>query len=97
MKVDAITVNVGTAGTRVQVSNTTQKVRYIKFSAKAGNSGLTYVGISDVAAANGYELSANDTLELDFGALGGSEVLNVFYVDAATNNDKVDVAMILDG
>ena len=97
MKADAITVNVGTAGTRVQVGNTTQKVRYIKFSAKAGNSGLTYVGISDVAAANGYELSANDTLELDFGALGGSEVLNVFYVDAATNNDKVDVAMILDG
>ena len=95
MKVDAITVNVGTAGTRVQVSNTTQKVRYIKFSAKAGNSGLTYVGISDVAAANGYELSANDSLEMDYRP--GSEVLNVFYVDAATNNDKVDVAMILDG
>ena len=97
MKADAITVNVGTAGTRVQVSNTTQKVRWIKFSAKTGNSGITYVGISDVAAANGYELSANDSLEFDFGKYGGSEVLNVFYVDAATNNDKVDVAMILDG
>ena len=97
MKFDAVTINVGTAGTRVQVSNTTQKVRWIKFSAKTGNSGITYVGISDVAAANGYELSANDSLELDFGAHGGSEVLNVFYVDAATNNDKVDVAMILDG
>jgi len=95
MKFDAITVNVGTAGTRVQVSNTTQKVRWIKFSAKTGNSGLTYVGISDVAAANGYELSANDSLEMDYRP--GSEVLNVFYVDAATNNDKVDVAMILDG
>ena len=95
MKFDAVTINVGTAGTRVQVSNTTQKVRYIKFSAKAGNSGLTYVGISDVAAANGYELSANDSLEMDYRP--GSEVLNVFYVDAATNNDKVDVAMILDG
>jgi len=95
MKFDAITVNVGTAGTRVQVSNTTQKVRWIKFSAKTGNSGITYVGISDVAAANGYELSANDSLEMDYRP--GSEVLNVFYVDAATNNDKVDVAMILDG
>tara|TARA_R100000963_G_scaffold31292_1_gene22664 strand:+ start:281 stop:574 length:294 start_codon:yes stop_codon:yes gene_type:complete len=97
MKFDAVTINVGTAGTRVQVSNTTQKVRWIKFSAKTGNSGITYVGISDVAAANGYELSANDSLEFDFGKYGGSEVLNVFYVDAATNNDKVDVAMILDG
>ena len=97
MKFDAITINVGTAGTRVQVSNTTQKGRYIKFSAKTGNSGITYVGISDVAAANGYELSANDSLEFDFGKYGGSEVLNVFYVEAASNNDKVDVAMILDG
>ena len=97
MKFDAVTINVGTAGTRVQVSNTTQKVRWIKFSAKTGNSGITYVGISDVAAANGYELSANDSLELNFREHGGSEVLNVFYVDAATNNDKVDVAMILDG
>ena len=97
MKFDSVTINVGTAGTRVQVSNTTQKVRWIKFSAKTGNSGITYVGISDVAAANGYELSANDSLELNFGEHGGSEVLNVFYVDAATNNDKVDVAMILDG
>ena len=97
MKFDAVTINVGTAGTRVQVSNTTQKVRWIKFSAKTGNSGITYVGISDVAAANGYELSANDSLEFDFGKYGGSEVLNVFYVDAASNNDKVDVAMILDG
>ena len=95
MKFDAVTINVGTAGTRVQVSNTTQKVRWIKFSAKTGNSGITYVGISDVAAANGYELSANDSLEMDYRP--GSEVLNVFYVDAATNNDKVDVAMILDG
>ena len=43
MKVDAITVNVGTAGTRVQVSNTTQKVRYIKFSAKAGNLSLIHI------------------------------------------------------
>ena len=97
MKFDAVTINVGTAGTRVQVSNTTQKVRWIKFSAKTGNSGITYVGSRDVAAANGYELSANDSLEFDFGKYGGSEVLNVFYVDAATNNDKVDVAMILDG
>ena len=97
MKFDAVTINVGTAGTRVQVSNTTQKVRWIKFSAKTGNSGITYVGISDGAAANGYELSANDSLEFDFGKYGGSEVLNVFYVDAATNNDKVDVAMILAG
>ena len=51
MKFDAVTINVGTAGTRVQVSNTTQKVRWIKFSAKTGNSGITYVGVSDVAGA----------------------------------------------
>ena len=44
------TATVSSAGTRVQLSNTLNKVRWIKVKALAGNSGLAYFGISDVSA-----------------------------------------------
>jgi len=69
----------------------------VVFKALAGNSGLTYVGESDVSASNGYELSAGNTLDLNFGEFGGSVPAKVFFVDSATNNDKVSWAMILEG
>ena len=55
------------------------------------------MGISDVASTTGYELSAGNELELNFGEFGGSVPANVFYADAATNNDKVCWVMILEG
>jgi len=97
MRVDQGTTNVGTAGTAVQMNNVTNRVKHVIFKALAGNSGLTYVGVSDVAAALGYELSAGNTVELNFGEFGGSVPANVFYADAATNNDKVCWIMILEG
>ena len=63
----------------------------------AGNSGLAYIGISDVAAAVGYELSAGNEHELNFGEFGGSVPANIFYADAATNGDKVCWTMVLEG
>lgn len=85
------------AGTAVQVSNVTNRVKYVQFKALAGNSGLTYVGESDVSASNGFELSAGNTETMNFGEFGGSVPANVFYVDAASNNDKVSWNMILEG
>ena len=97
MRVDQGTTNVSSAGTAVQMNNVTNRVKHVIFKALAGNSGLTYVGVSDVVAALGYELSAGNTVELNFGEFGGSVPANVFYADAATNNDKVCWIMILEG
>ena len=97
MRVDSGVTNVGTAGTAVQVSNVTNRGKQVEFKALAGNSGLVYVGESDVSASNGFELSAGNTKTFNFGEFGGSVPANVWYVDAASNNDKVAWSMILEG
>ena len=90
--------NVSSAGTAVQLNNATNRVKYIKVKALAGNSGIAYVGASDVSAsANSYELSATNEIELDFGQFGGSVPASVFYADTASNNDKVCWTMVLEG
>ena len=97
MRVDQGITNVSSAGTAVQISNITNRVKFVQFKALAGNSGLAYVGVSDVSASLGYELSAGNTVELNFGEFGGSVPANIFYVDAATNNDKVCWLMVMEG
>ena len=97
MRVDQGITNVSSAGTAVQVANATNRVKWVRFKALAGNSGLTYVGVSDVSASLGYELSAGNTVDLNFGEFGGSVPVSVFYVVAASNNDKVAWLMILEG
>ena len=97
MRVDAGVTTVTSAGTAVQVLNATNRGKYLKLMALAGNSGLAYVGVNDVSASIGYELSAGNEIELNFGEFGGSVPANVFYADAATNGDKVCWAMILEG
>ena len=97
MRVDAGVTTVSTAGTAVQVLNATNRVKFLKFKALAGNSGLAYVGLTDVSASIGYELSAGNEIDLNFGEFGGSVPANVFYADAATNGDKVCWMMILEG
>ena len=97
MRVDAGVTTVTSAGTAVQVLNATNRIKYLKFKALAGNSGLAYVGLSDVSASIGYELSAGNESDLNFGEFGGSVPANVFYADAATNSDKVCWMMILEG
>lgn len=97
MRLDAGITNVSSAGTRVQVNNVTNRVKQVQFKALAGNSGLAYVGVSDVSASLGYELSAGNTVSLNFGEFGGSVPSNIFYVDVATNNDKISWLMILEG
>ena len=69
MRVETGQTTVSSAGTRVQLNNVTNRVKFIKAKALAGNSGVAYVGISDVASTNGYELSAGNELELTLGSL----------------------------
>ena len=94
---DSGTTNVSSAGTRVQLSNTTNRVRWIKVKALAGNSGMIYLGVSDVSASNGYELDSTNTIEINFAESGGTVAFSSFYVDAASTNDKVCWRVILDG
>ena len=95
MRVDVGVTTISSAGTRVQLNNVTNRVKFVRVKALAGNSGLAYIGISDVAATVGYELSAGNEHELNFGEFGGSVPANIFYVDAGTNSDKVCWVMIL--
>jgi len=94
---DIGTTTVSTAGTEVQISNTANRVRYIKVKALAANSGITYLGVSDVTATNGYELSAGNEIEINLAESGGTVAFSTFYVDAASDGDKVCWAVILDG
>ena len=94
---DAGTTTVATSGTEQQLSNTTNRVRWIKVKALAGNSGMIYLGVSDVSASNGYELDSTNTIEINFAESGGTVAFSSFYVDAASTNDKVCWSVILDG
>jgi hypothetical protein len=97
------TTDVPSAGTRVQISNDDFKVKHIEFFARAGNTGNVFVGLSDVSATvNGCELTPEAAARPKGHVVipippGGTVLLSVFYVDAATNGDDVDWFAILDG
>ena len=97
MRFDTGVTDVPTAGTQVQIKNTRDKVVWIKFKSLAGNNGITYVGVSDVSASNGYELDpsggVDGELVLDFRP--GSILASAFWVGVATNGDDIAWAMIL--
>jgi len=97
MILDAGTTTVSTAGSEQQLSNTANRVLWIKAKALAANSGIAYLGVSDVSATNGYELSAGNEIEISFSELGGTVIFSTFYVDAATNGDKLAWTVVLDG
>ena len=100
MRLDSGITDVASAGTAARVLNTADRVLWVKFTAPAANSGLTYVGVSDVSATNGYVLGAaggiDATVELDFKSFGGSIFANTLYVDAASSGDDVAWIMILE-
>lgn len=103
MRVDIFTVNVPTAGTRVQLHtggglNATDKVLWARFKGRPNNTGTVYVGIADVSATNGFSLENSDDvgLTLDFRVYGGSVQAQDIWVDAATDTNKVEAAVILE-
>ena len=76
----------------------TDRVLWAQFKGVPGNSGIAYVGISDVSATQGWPLENDDTvgLALDFRAYGGSVAAGDIYFDVATNGDDVAWALILE-
>ena len=97
MILDAGTTTVSTAGSEQQLSNTANRVLWIKAKALAANSGIAYLGVSDVYATNGYELSAGNEIEISFRELGGSVAFSSIYVDTASSGDKVCWVVVLAG
>jgi len=98
MRFDSGTIDIPSAGTRVQISNTNDRVLSIEIHARAGNTGVIYFGRDDVSSTNGREIAKGATVELDFtfaANLHGSERFSSFYVDAATNGDDADFMVIL--
>lgn len=98
MRFDAGTTNIPTAGTRVQISNTNDRVLSVSITARAGNTGNIYLGFDDVSSTNGKELRPGETAVVEFGdgrEEGGSVLFSTFYVDAATNGDDADWMVIL--
>ena len=94
MRFDAGTTDVPSAGTAVQLSNSVDRVVWVRVSARTEISGTVYFGRSDVSSSNGFELSANDYLEIDLRP--GSEAFSAFYVDASTNGNDLDWAVLLE-
>ena len=103
MRFHANRSRVASAGTRVALSAATgspdsnSRVLWIKVSARTGNGSIIYFGDSTVSSTLGYELSANDSLELNLKDSGGSVPLSVFYADASGSNQDLDWAVILEG
>ena len=92
------TTTVSTAGTEVQLSNTTSRVLWIKVKALAANSGKVYLGIAgSITSALGYELSAGNEIEINFADIGGSILFSTLWADAATNGDKLAWIAVVDG
>jgi hypothetical protein len=94
-------VTVATAGTRVRLTSTlsdpTADVRtpWIFVQAAEANTGIIYVGVSDVAN-NKYivALGAGEGMELTPTQIRGTECeyfLNDFYIDASSNAQSVQV------
>src|SRR3990167_4843612 len=94
------TTQVTSNGTRVQLNNTLDDVKKIRFHTRAANTGLMFIGLDDVSlTVNGWELEIPVAarpiaeLALDFGE--GSVKMNLFYVDATVNNDRIDWVAIV--
>lgn len=84
---------VAAAGTAVPLAASKTFARKLRISAPAGNTGVVYLGDSNVDSTNGYVLAAGGTLPLE-DMLGSTDErvvvdLNTIYVDAANNDDSV--------
>jgi len=96
----ANTTNVGTASVALSAAtgapDSNSRVLWIKVSARTGNGNVVYFGHSAVASTLGYELSANDSLEMSFRDQGGSVALSEFYALGGASSQNLDWAVILE-
>lgn len=103
MRFDAVTIDVPTASTRVQLSSVTgieaeDRILWLRARGDPGNTGTVYIGIADVAATNGWSLENNDDigLTIDFRTFDGSIPASDIWFDTATNGDDIECAIIFE-
>ena len=94
MRVIIGSTDIPTAGTRVQISNTADKVKSIAVRARPANTGNVFFGTVTVSSTVGWTLQPGESKTLDFG--GGSVLFSVFYLDTATSGNDVDYSAILE-
>ena len=88
------TKDIPSAGNRVQIDATTEKVRIIHFHGRTGNTGNIYAGdVTVSASAGGREIKPDAWVTIDFGE--GTVPMSEFWVDTATNGNDVDGYAIL--
>ena len=94
MRFHANRTNVGTSSVALSAAtgapDSNSRVLWIKVSARTGNGNVVYFGTSTVSSTVGYELSANDSLELNFGEQGGTVPLSTFWADSGASNQDLD-------
>lgn len=93
--ITATPITIATAGVAVQVAADTTIVKSIIFEADPSNSGLVYIGGSNVTSSNGNALNAEQTLEITPDDQRGNAQefdLSGFWVDSATNGNVVRVS-----
>ena len=93
MRVTIGTTDIPTATTRVQISNTADRVKSIAVRARPANTGNVFFGTVTVSATVGWTLQPGESKTLDFGE--GSVPFSEFYLDTATNGNDVDYCAIL--
>jgi len=98
MAVKAITgtvVTIAAAGTAQQASTTAIPISSITFQAESGNTGNTFIGDSTVDSTDGLVLEPG--LDITFTVVDSQTdefILSDFWIDAATNGDKVRFSYI---
>jgi hypothetical protein len=98
VRIDSNVTDVASAGTAVQLLNTSDRVLWIKIKSLAANAGIIYVGDSAVSSTNGYELDpgggVDGQVELPIPE-GGSIKASDIWVDAQTSgNDVTWIALL---
>jgi hypothetical protein len=89
-------VDILTAGSRVQLSNSANRVKWIKAKANPGNTGNIFFGGSDVSATLGIILAPADTVGVEIDLRPGSMPLSDFYADTATNGNDITWLALLE-
>lgn len=81
-----------TAGTKEQLTTADRPVPAVIIQALTANTGIIYVGDSEVSSTNGLELSAGDSITLendDLGSSGSIVSLRDIWLDASISGEGV--------
>lgn len=91
------TATVTTAGTRVQLSTGTRRVKRLYYKPRRQNLDYVFLGGSDVSSTVGLSISPWERDEwkvLDFSP--GTESEDFFYIDALANGEGIEYWMVVE-